>query len=294
MLCPGMGELLRVLILVTSAPGHFSKRQSIRETWGTVGQRTDVALGFFLGASFNETTEYDLDRESATYGDLIRGNSMDTYENLTLKSLSMLEWTVTYCPMTPYLLKTDDDMFLNMKVLLEFMEDHSEDTERIFGHIAKNWAPHRDLESKWYVPEESFKNAMFPDFVTGPIYLLTGDILLDLYTTALKTTFLWLEDVFLTGFVAEQLKIPRKDIGKVIKRIDAGGLLPCNLAHFVAIHDVDITEQFDFWYHLNNPQTLTNCTVLDSKKSAEKPQKQTMDDSMKDFLHQLKENMKKL
>uniref|UniRef100_A0A1B0D0R2 Hexosyltransferase n=1 Tax=Phlebotomus papatasi TaxID=29031 RepID=A0A1B0D0R2_PHLPP len=126
MLCPEMGSTLQVFIFVTSAPDHRKERQSIRETWGTIGNRSDVALGFVVGATHNRTLEYKLQRESLAKGDLIRTNSIDSYKNLTLKSLSMLEWTLTYCPMTQFVLKTDDDMFLNMRLLLNFHGNTSE------------------------------------------------------------------------------------------------------------------------------------------------------------------------
>uniref|UniRef100_A0A1B0GIK7 Hexosyltransferase n=1 Tax=Lutzomyia longipalpis TaxID=7200 RepID=A0A1B0GIK7_LUTLO len=247
MLCPEMGTILKALILITSAPNHGEKRQSIRRTWGEIAQRSDVALAFVIGATYNGSLDYELEQESSIHGDLIRGNFIDSYRNLTLKTLAMLEWTLTYCPMTPYLLKTDDDMFINTERLLNFLEAHREDRRKIFGRIAKNSQPHRNSDSKWYLPEESYRYLVYPDFAAGPIYLLTGDILVDLYQTALKTPFLWLEDVFLTGFVAEELKIPREDIGKVKNRADVKRILPCSLAKLVAIHEVTTAEQAEFW-----------------------------------------------
>ncbi|XP_055680327.1 beta-1,3-galactosyltransferase 1-like [Lutzomyia longipalpis] len=265
MLCPEMGDLLRALILITSAPTHSQHRQDIRETWGSVGQRGDVALGFLVGVTANETTEEALRKEGKLFGDLIRGNSLDSYKNLTLKSVSMLEWMLTYCPMAPYLVKIDDDMLINMERLLTFLEDNSESQRRIFGNIARNWKPHRDLQSKWYLSEENFRNYIYPDFATGPVYVLTGDSVYDLYTTALDMPFLWLEDVFLTGFVAEELKIPRMDLGEVMKRRDGKYSLPCRLPELMAVHEVNTTELHEFWNILHHPELIENCTFIDSK-----------------------------
>ena len=39
----------------------------------------------------------------------------DTYNNLTLKTLAAFDWMLTFCPQAEYLLKTDDDMFIQVK-----------------------------------------------------------------------------------------------------------------------------------------------------------------------------------
>ncbi|GAB0095494.1 hypothetical protein DMENIID0001_108860 [Sergentomyia squamirostris] len=258
MLCPDMGNTLRALIFITSAPDHFAERKSIRDTWGSIGREPGVVMSFLIGATHNDTMEQSLKTESDTYQDLIRGNFIDSYRNLTLKTLSMMEWTINYCPMTPFVLKTDDDMFVNMDRVLDFMDEHNEATKSIFGNIARNWQPMRNPSAKWYLPEEVFRSYVYPNFATGPIYLLTGDIVMDLYKEATETPFLWLEDVFFTGFLAEALKIPRIDIGKVVKRMDAKNL-PCEIPDLIALHQVNVTEQYEFWTSIHNMEIMGNC-----------------------------------
>lgn len=42
-------DRLRLLILVTSAPGNREQRQAVRDTWGYVAPVPDTRLLFFLG-----------------------------------------------------------------------------------------------------------------------------------------------------------------------------------------------------------------------------------------------------
>ena len=63
--------------------------------------------------------------ESRTYGDILQEDFVDSYMNLTLKSVMGLKWASTYCSQTQYLLKTDDDIFVNVPVLLTYLQEAS-------------------------------------------------------------------------------------------------------------------------------------------------------------------------
>lgn len=49
MICPNDGQDIRLVILISSAPGHFSSRDAIRLTWGHYAQRLDVSIAFIIG-----------------------------------------------------------------------------------------------------------------------------------------------------------------------------------------------------------------------------------------------------
>ena len=72
-------------------PANVNNRQTIRLTWGHLSARTDVAMGFVFGNATLENQEI-LEYESSLYGDIIQGTFKDTYNNLTLKTVSMLDW----------------------------------------------------------------------------------------------------------------------------------------------------------------------------------------------------------
>lgn len=52
------------------------------------------------------------------------------------QTLSMLEWADTYCPRAPRLLKTDDDMFINVPRLLDFAAKTANVTNTIWGKVS--------------------------------------------------------------------------------------------------------------------------------------------------------------
>lgn len=61
--------------------------------------------------------------ESRTYGDILQEDFTDSYMNLTLKSVMALKWTSTHCQQAQYLLKTDDDIFVNVPTLLTYLQE---------------------------------------------------------------------------------------------------------------------------------------------------------------------------
>ncbi|CAH1980496.1 unnamed protein product [Acanthoscelides obtectus] len=229
-ICPNLGKNLKLLIAITI--------------------RKDVAIAFVLGVTMNQTLNSNIQREQEIYGDIIRGKFIDTYDNLTLKTISVLEWVDNYCPKASFVLKTDDDMFINVSRLLAFIAKHKPETRAIYGRLAKKWKPIRNKMSKYYISPQQYKPPVFPDFTTGPAYLLPANLAKELYLTALNHTYFKLEDVFVTGIVANELKIKRIHVQEFFnKRVPS--FTACNVQKEISIHMVKSTEQYDLWKKLH-------------------------------------------
>ncbi|KAE8752398.1 hypothetical protein FOCC_FOCC000870 [Frankliniella occidentalis] len=252
-ICPDLGRNLQVFIAVTSAPSHREARMAVRQTWGHFQQRSDIAIAFMLGATNNPQLEKSLGEEAAMYNDLIRGRFLDSYNNLTLKTISMLEWVDNYCSEVKFILKTDDDMFINVNKLMAFISKHADVKRTIFGRLAKKWKPIRNKKSKYYVSPQQYKRVVFPDFTTGPAYLMSQDVVHDLYTAALKQMYLKLEDVYTTGIVAHSVNVKRVHVNEFLNKRVAFNA--CNIQKGISIHMVKYHEQFDLWKKLLDGRT---------------------------------------
>ncbi len=55
-----------------------------------------------------------LKAEADAFGDMAITDNYDTYTNLSLKTLSAFDFMTNFCPQAEFLLKTDDDMFINV------------------------------------------------------------------------------------------------------------------------------------------------------------------------------------
>lgn len=204
------GAYADLLVLVNSAVSNFDAREAIRETWGKFAVERGAFLYFLLGSTENSRIQEQVENEDSLHDDILQGAFYDDYYNLTLKTITMMRWVSEKCSKIRYVLKVDDDMMMNMQHACDFTEINPNFHRVIIGKLAKKWKPHRSKLSKWFVPFEAYNQPYFPNFVTGPAYFFTGDAAKPLYETSVnKTVPFYLEDVYMTGVVAEAAGVKR-------------------------------------------------------------------------------------
>ncbi|KAI1280919.1 Beta-1,3-galactosyltransferase 2 [Halotydeus destructor] len=238
------GAAIDLMVVVTSAVTHFEAREAIRKTWGAFAVERGSLLLFLLGSSLDATVQDQVYREEGQYNDILQGSFIDDYYNLTLKTISLMRWVNSTCSQVKYVLKVDDDMFVNMQMMVDFSETRTFN-KAIIGKLARKWKPHREAASKWYVPQSAFNGTMYPNFATGPAYMFTGDAAQQLLETSLALTPIYLEDVYMTGIVAEKAKVRRLNhalMKNVRLKVDA-----CTFKRFITSHKHTPQEIVQLW-----------------------------------------------
>ena len=78
-----------------------------------------------------------------------------------------------YCPNAKYVLKTDDDVFVDTFHLPRFLKTHKFDNKPNFFlcMVLKGNTPRRDVDSKWFVTKEEFSGYEYPIYCTGGVYV---------------------------------------------------------------------------------------------------------------------------
>ena len=69
---------------------------------------------FCTGSTLDENIQRSLKEESQEYGDLVQGDFLDNYYNLSYKAIMGNLWVAEFCSQAEFLVKTDDDMFVDM------------------------------------------------------------------------------------------------------------------------------------------------------------------------------------
>ena len=107
---------------------------------------------FLLGKLTNNSADIKLTYESDTFGDILQEEFIDSYANLTIKSLMLLKWFQQNCDgehaRVEYVLKTDDDMFVNLVNLREIV-DGDNNNNLLMGRLWASSYPIRDPWNKW-------------------------------------------------------------------------------------------------------------------------------------------------
>ncbi|XP_064646763.1 beta-1,3-galactosyltransferase 2-like [Lineus longissimus] len=196
--CQHAGDRILVLIIVFSEHSHRDKRTVIRETWGSVTNKNVgvVRLVFLLGDIDDEYENLETRRESARYGDILLGDFEESFRNLTLKTVMGLGWATRFCTRAKYLMKTDDDMWVNIPMFL-IIEQNFELEKVVAGTCwLERWEPHRNEDDKYHVSEAEYPQKFFPELCVGTAYVMTLQTASDIYRVHPNIPFFHLEDVY--------------------------------------------------------------------------------------------------
>jgi hypothetical protein len=201
---------MNLLVTTFSAVGNFERRQAIRATWGNITHFTGMRIAFVIGQTLDTKLARKVTEESEMYNDLVQTNVIDSWRNLTLKHMAMLDFIVHQCPNVPIVLKTDDDVYLSMPKVMKFVHSIQGKRNSIYGDVFYNTPVGREPSSKYYVSWEAYGKPLFPPFCVGTAYIMTSDVVSKLLAASLKKLCPESsEDAFVTGIVAEELGIER-------------------------------------------------------------------------------------
>ena len=78
----------------------------------------------------------------------------------------LLKWFTRNCDNTQYLLKTDDDMYINLVKLYDIVQANKK-PNLLLGSLICNAIPIKDPYNKWYVPSYMFSGKRYPNYLSG-------------------------------------------------------------------------------------------------------------------------------
>ncbi|XP_070683778.1 beta-1,3-galactosyltransferase 5-like [Pempheris klunzingeri] len=167
-----------LVLMVPVAPKNVAARDAIRQTWGRdrLVQGEVVLTLFMLGLSRGADAE-QLKQENQQHHDLIQSDFIDSYLNLTIKTMVIMDWLATRCPTAAYAMKIDSDMFLNIDNLVIMLQKPGiPKLNYLTGMLMWSRSVIRSKSSKWYVPEEMYPEATYPTYVLGMGYIISNDL----------------------------------------------------------------------------------------------------------------------
>ncbi|OCT90414.1 hypothetical protein XELAEV_18019027mg [Xenopus laevis] len=199
-----------LLLLIPSMPQDVLVRDVLRKTWANESLVPGISIKriFLLGRSFVNDTEISVRQESSTFHDIIQQDFLDTYRNLTIKTLMGIEWVSRLCPRVSYVMKVDGDMFFNPWFLVRQILQPEKPLKLEFftGLKITIGTPFRSMKSKWYISYKTYPKFFYPYYCSGTGYVFSGDLSPKIYKEAMGLTLIPFEDVFL-GFCLERMGV---------------------------------------------------------------------------------------
>ncbi|CAL9701037.1 unnamed protein product [Knipowitschia caucasica] len=200
-----------LLLVVKTLLPHFERRQAIRESWGkagVIGNKTVVTV-FLLGRAMRADNHPNLKElltyETEMHGDILQWDYRDSFLNLTLKEVLFLDWFESFCPEAQFVLKGDDDVFVNTPLILDLLENLPERkvSDFFIGDVITNAGPHRNKKLKYFVPESYFVGP-YPPYAGGGGFLYSGQVALKLNEASKRVVVYPIDDVY-TGMCLQKL-----------------------------------------------------------------------------------------
>ncbi|XP_071488041.1 UDP-GalNAc:beta-1,3-N-acetylgalactosaminyltransferase 1-like [Diadema antillarum] len=200
---------ITLLILVATAPQHSMRRMAIRRTWinGTNAHNLPARTLFMLGVSSDKTAQRMVENEARRFNDILQEDFVDSYHNLSIKTIMGFKWAARFCSHGQFLMKTDDDVVVNVYTLARDLSlvDEKSRSDYVVGRRTSE-APIRNVKNKWYTPKHLFPGSMYPPYPQGHGYILSMDLAVRLYRVSTEVPLFPWEDVFV-GILLDKLGV---------------------------------------------------------------------------------------
>ncbi|XP_043925910.1 UDP-GalNAc:beta-1,3-N-acetylgalactosaminyltransferase 1 [Protopterus annectens] len=248
--CNGSSPFL--IIFVASKPSNILQRNAIRITWGS--SKTwwghQVLILFLLGKDIEAgTSQSVVKQESEQFGDVIQQDFHDNYNNLTLKTKMAFRWLSEFCPNAKYMMKADDDVFVNVRNLVGFLLSTNMSENLYSGYPFFRNVPHRGFFQKIYISYESYPYPVYPPYCSGLGYVLSANLVLKLYEIMNHIKPIRFEDAYvgLCLYLSRtSIKIlPNSHFHLYKVKFDV-----CKYREVIAVHGVTPKELITFWEQL--------------------------------------------
>ncbi|XP_038637729.1 putative UDP-GlcNAc:betaGal beta-1,3-N-acetylglucosaminyltransferase LOC100288842 [Scyliorhinus canicula] len=197
---------LFLLAIISSQAENLTQREVIRKTWANMSQVQGYGLLtlFAIGIPQTQAAQEEINREYENHRDIIQGTFLDSTNNAILKTTMIMRWTVTFCSKALFILKSDEETFINYRSLMEYLlslKRHAEDL--YIGRVHHQVMPIRDPLSKYYVPVSLYSRKYYPDFCSATAFVISQDVARKVFVVSMDMESSMPEDIFV-GICAQK------------------------------------------------------------------------------------------
>ena len=205
------------LIYVHTQPSRRSKRDILRKTWANekLFKQRNTRVLFVMGSTRNVAIQREVHREFDLHRDIVQGQFIgdDDYSGTAMARMA-LKWVTTYCAKAKYILKVEDDTFVDIFYLIEIVAKQNGRGPLIACAL---WPEHSKLivrdphkcsaENVWCISNTEFPGKThFPLHCDGIGYLVSSEMAKEMFLAVPTTSYFWLEEVYMTALLQARMK----------------------------------------------------------------------------------------
>uniref|UniRef100_A0A3B5AWJ9 Hexosyltransferase n=1 Tax=Stegastes partitus TaxID=144197 RepID=A0A3B5AWJ9_9TELE len=201
-----------LILMVPVAPNDVASRDAIRAMWGNerlvLGQLVETVFIVGLpGGSDAQQQQEQLEQENQQHHDLIQSNFQDSYHNLTIKTMLMLEWLAEHCDSAAFVMKVDSDVFLHVENLVQLLLDPgTPKRDYMTGLVWWHSPVLRNPFIKFYMPRSVIAESEYPPYPLGMAYVMSLDLPAKILRVSPQIKPIYIEDAYL-GMCLKRLGI---------------------------------------------------------------------------------------
>ncbi|XP_044043281.1 beta-1,3-galactosyltransferase 5-like isoform X3 [Siniperca chuatsi] len=251
-----------LVLMVPVAPSDVAARDAIRKTWGNeklvLGQLVETLFILGLpGGADTEQQQEQLKQENLQHHDLIQSNFQDSYRNLTIKTMMMLEWLAAHCVKASYVMKIDSDMLLHIQNLVKLLLDPNTAKQNYMTGLVWWHSPVlRNPFNRFYMPRYVIAEPQYPPYPLGMSYVMSLDLPGKILGVSPQIKPIYIEDVYL-GMCLKRLDISPTDPPENTMFIvdPKHPLSSCSLSKVIAVTTTSIPQMMHYWKRSRAPGT---------------------------------------
>ena len=211
--CSNRGPNVTILYVYTR-PKNIKTRKFIRHTFGNekTFYKYKLVTVFIIGRKSGENWKLlpkNIIEEYNKYGDLVVGDFIENYRNLSWKGLTALNYIRSYCQNARFVIKADDDSILDTKGILELLNiTYRNRTRFLIGKVRSRGHPRWcEVEKhRWCVSKNEYSKGKYPRYLYGMGFVFSADLVSDMYNQALTLPVHPVDDIYMTGILTEGIK----------------------------------------------------------------------------------------
>ena len=209
-ICSDLDENGMILYIYNTMGGE-SAREVMRSTYGNEGilKTLNIRMMFVMGYQQNGTLSSKILEEFNQHQDILVGNFVDSYKNLTLKGTNTLKFLSENCKNVTWIMKADDDTFIDLQKVRQRISrwKSSKPEPPMFGFTVVHARPYICPQvPKWCIPK-SFNITQYPPYLVGVGYVFSSKLVSPMLAQVNKTKKYMnvVDDVYMTGYLTRNI-----------------------------------------------------------------------------------------
>ncbi|CAL1545848.1 unnamed protein product [Lymnaea stagnalis] len=193
------GDVKLIIVIHVNAEKMVA-RDVIRNTWLAAVRQSqsfrNIRYFFLLGRPETDAVREGVQVESELYQDIVMYEFVDSYKNLTVKTVIAMQWISSRCPNAKFFFKTDDDVWVNVTNLISVIDRNKIQLEYGLGGVCRSVPVVRNKSSKWHATFAEFPKDVYDPYCSGTGYVGGIAVAKGVAHVYTQVPYFHLEDVF--------------------------------------------------------------------------------------------------